>query len=189
MSDKEIPYAGFEALVGGCAEPMALMDESGRVVLGNPAWRDLWSGADGPKTEVADLARALAAGDDRRAATRFRADTTDRAPRWLSVSLSKVDPSQPLLLAHAEEITGQVLTQRKLDMASMVIEETNRVGVVMDRRGRAVFVNRAFTDIFGHAREAVLGRNPMDLVSGPCTDRSQCARTRARAEKTGRASG
>lgn len=102
----------------------------------------------------------------------------DGLRRWVALSLSRCGA---VYVGVAREISAEVARREELHLLSLVAAETDRAVVVTDDRCRVVYVNRAFSDRFGYAREAAVGRSPIRLLAGPHTDPVALERIRGRA--------
>ncbi|WP_445678612.1 EAL domain-containing protein [Radicibacter daui] len=63
-----------------------------------------------------------------------------------------------------EDLQPAVPFSTEQELLSYVADQTDRVIVVSDPAGRALYVNRAFTTLFGYGQGDVLGRAAPDLV-------------------------
>ncbi|MDB2407434.1 PAS domain S-box protein [Jannaschia sp.] len=83
------------------------------------------------------------------------------------------------VLKFATDITSQVMGRDRLQLLSMVTDQTANSVVIADERGRIEYVNQGFTDLTGYILEEVRGRKPGDILQGPGTDGDTVARIRA----------
>lgn len=58
----------------------------------------------------------------------------------------------------------------ELRLLSLAINETDKAVLVLDEDRRIVYLNRAFTVLFGYSAEEVRGRRPTEFLAGPSTD-------------------
>jgi diguanylate cyclase (GGDEF)-like protein/PAS domain S-box-containing protein len=180
-------FSAWQAIIRQCADAMALFDQTGEIGFANEAWDGLWTVSPGAAPFVAALHPefpAILARLDAGAANvsvRLRLGAPEDAPRWLNLSVSRIDDGATVrFLAVAADSTDHELLSRQMKLARLVMDATARVGIVTDRAGAAVFVNASFERLFGYRREDVIGRKPIDLLSGVGTDPRQCGRVRRR---------
>lgn len=176
------PLAVLEQLI----EPAFVVDERRRVHCFNPAAQRLWRRQRdqvlGRRLETL-FARApgsgpMAPADLAGARHELLAECGDGTRRWVSLSLSRCGATY---VGVARDIGEEMARREELGLLSLVAEETDRSVLVTDDRCRVVYVNRAFVERFGHAREAVVGRCPIRLLAGPHTDSVALQRIRGRA--------
>jgi diguanylate cyclase (GGDEF)-like protein/PAS domain S-box-containing protein len=79
-----------------------------------------------------------------------------------SISFDHVSLSYAMI----RDISARKAAERNLLTAAQVFENSRDAIVIMDRGGRVVAVNEAFSRIFGYARADVLGRDPPGLREG-----------------------
>lgn len=70
----------------------------------------------------------------------------------------------------------------ELRFLSLAINETDRAVLVLDDDRRIVYINRAFTEMFGYAASEVTGLRPTDFLSGTNTDSASLQRIREKAQ-------
>lgn len=66
-------------------------------------------------------------------------------------------------------------------LLSLAINETDRAIIVLDEDRRIVYINRAFTEIFGYTGDEAFGRRPTELLAGKNTDTDTLQRIREKA--------
>ncbi|MFO1114107.1 MAG: EAL domain-containing protein [Beijerinckiaceae bacterium] len=184
-SNKPDPEAA--GLLAQCVGPAALLDAQGRILAHNDEWSTLWSASKARESATVgpdDLFGALAArGDEDQPSIQLRLDAADGAPRWFDFTLFRLPDDASRFIAMATDVTARTLLEREVKLARMVIGQIRHVGIVCDRKGAAIFCSEAFEKTFGYRADELLGRKPMDLLSGLHTDHGQCARVRKRMEK------
>jgi diguanylate cyclase (GGDEF)-like protein/PAS domain S-box-containing protein len=97
----------------------------------------------------------------------------------LSLSRGEVD-GQSRYIAFVRDITGEVDQRERLALLTLVADETNRAVVLTDRKLRVVYINAAFTALFGYSFEEAKGRQADELLAGRHTDRKALTRLRRR---------
>ena len=95
----------------------------------------------------------------------------------LSVSHVEVG-GQVRTIAFVRDITTELERREKLALLTAVADRTNRVVVVTDRELRIIYINAAFTGLFGYSFEEARGRRADELLVGRDTDRRSLARLR-----------
>ncbi len=81
-------------------------------------------------------------------------------------------------------ITQHVRPEEELRLLSLAIDGTDRAIMVLDEDRRIVYVNRAFTDIFGYHLDEIIGQRPTNLLAGKNTDPVTIERIRRRAQSS-----
>jgi diguanylate cyclase (GGDEF)-like protein/PAS domain S-box-containing protein len=95
-----------------------------------------------------------------------------------ALSLSRVEGSETRYLVLVRDVTLEVERRERLALLSMVADKTNRVVIVTDRATRIIYVNAAFTAMFGYALAEAKGRRAGQLLAGRHTDGATLARLR-----------
>ena len=187
-----------ETLLSQCAAGAAMLDAAGAFVFVNEAWERLWGvsrdrmiGSSAVHLHhdfhatLVGLSEADGAAQ-RHVCVEMRIDPG--GPRWLSVSLSRVcDKDGARYLAIATDTTEHALLRRQMRMVALMVDESRRMSLVVDGDGRLGYVNHAFSSHFGFSREQAVGREPLELLAGPCTDLRRCAQMRRRLQAGGAA--
>ncbi len=70
------------------------------------------------------------------------------------------------VVGSGRDVTQQKVTEEKLRLASMVLENSSEAMLIADAAGLIVEVNPAFTQMTGYSAEEVIGKNPKLLRSG-----------------------
>ena len=73
-------------------------------------------------------------------------------------------------LAMMTDITGKKLADDELKKLSMVAKETINGVVIRDKDQNVLWVNNAFTKMFGYELDEVIGKNLLQFLPGPETD-------------------
>lgn len=132
------------------------------------------------------LKAALPAGTTVTGRREFRIAGKDRDDFWGAFSISRVElGSQVAYIAFVRDVTEDVERRDKSALMALVAEKTDRVVMVMDRSQQIVYVNKAFTDLFGYSLEEALGQHPGKLLTGAYTDSDALARFHAQIEAEG----
>ena len=93
----------------------------------------------------------------------YKLRTTDEC-REFNVSYVYIAPD--LIMVHAEDMTEMKNDKQELKKLSSAVEQTADTVVITDHNGLVEYVNRAFVDTTGYAREEILGQTPRILKSG-----------------------
>jgi PAS domain S-box-containing protein len=94
-----------------------------------------------------------------------------------TLSLSQVEAGgQRRTIAYVRDITAEADRRARLALLSEVADRTNRAVVVTDPDRRIVYINAAFTGMFGYTPEEATGRQPRELLVGRHTDPGTLAR-------------
>ncbi|MDP1584752.1 MAG: EAL domain-containing protein [Bradyrhizobium sp.] len=81
-------------------------------------------------------------------------------------------------IAFVRDITTEVERRERVALLNAVADRTNRAVVVTDHELRIVYINAAFTGLFGYSLEEAQGRRANELIVGRHTDRRTLARLR-----------
>ena len=73
---------------------------------------------------------------------------------------------RPIIIHIVRDVTERKRSQKRLQLAATVFENTSEGIMITDRNGRIQSTNPAFTAITGFAADEVLGQNPRILQSG-----------------------
>lgn len=164
-----------------------ITDETGTIIFFNAAAERLWGYG---RDEV--LGRPIGClvpkGDGNPAdlvvgaSRELRIRRKDGATRWGAVSLSRVAAhGRTILLGFVRDVTEEVARREELYLLSLVANETDRIVIVTGGDRRIVYVNRAFTEMFGYELAEVRGRWPIELLAGRRTDPKVLQHLRRRA--------
>ena len=90
---------------------------------------------------------------------------------WLQIQpLYNVDGEVKQYFAVQTDITEKKLAADELKKLSMVAKETINGVVIRDIHHNIIWVNNAFTKLYGYELAEVIGKNPNDFLHGPETD-------------------
>ncbi|MFG1478669.1 EAL domain-containing protein [Xanthobacter sp. V4C-4] len=94
-------------------------------------------------------------------------ERADGAQAWgqLALSHAKLD-GKSFYAAFVRDITADVRRREQMRILSLVAETTGRVVMVMNGQSQAVYINHAFTEIFGYATAEMVGQRPFDVLAG-----------------------
>ena len=73
---------------------------------------------------------------------------------------------RPIIVHFVRDVTERKRSEKRLQLAATVFENTSEGIMITDRNGRILSTNPAFTAITGFAADEVLGQNPRILQSG-----------------------
>ena len=79
-------------------------------------------------------------------------------------------------IALVRDITPDLELRERLALHVMIADGTNRAVIIVDRSMKVVYVNATFVGMFGHCIERAEGRQIVELLAGPHTDRSMLRR-------------
>ncbi|MDO9560010.1 MAG: EAL domain-containing protein, partial [Bradyrhizobium sp.] len=141
-----------------------------RLGLGELAQHDI--AAPGPVRVSGDHAIA-APGSEIRIARK------DGSRLHAELSLSYVEiGGQARTVAFVRDITTEIERRERAALLHAVADRTNRAVVVTDHELRIIYINAAFTALFGYSLEEALGRRANELMVGRHTDRRTLTRLR-----------
>ncbi len=119
--------------------------------------------------DLADLMRGHDLDTMRRGAATTSVDTVDIAgtTRWLdSVRFPIFDNTGVVrsICTESTDITERRKSEEQLRLAAKVFEHAGEAITILDKRGRLLSVNRAFTRITGYRYEDVIGKDVLKLI-------------------------
>ncbi|HEY4251607.1 MAG TPA: EAL domain-containing protein [Roseomonas sp.] len=163
-------------------DAVVIIDEAGRVIFFNAAAERLW-GRDRDGILGQDAAQLhLLPVDAADGSRELRIIRQDDSVRWGAVSLSRAAAGgRTIHVGFIRDVTGEVARREELYLLSLVANETDRVVIVTGADRRIVYVNRAFTEMFGYALAEVRGQLPTELLAGKRTDPKVLGHLRRRA--------
>lgn len=101
----------------------------------------------------------------------FRISRKDGSEAWGAFSISRVDyGGKTLYISFVRDVTDEVRRRDKNALMALVAEKTDRAVMVSDRDMHIIYVNKAFTDLFGYSLDEAIGRHPQHLLTGEYTD-------------------
>ncbi len=96
-----------------------------------------------------------------------------------ALSLSRVEVGgRERTIAFVRDITAEVERRERAALLHAVADRTNRAVVVTDPELRIIYINAAFTALFGYSLEEAQGRRVNELMVGRHTDRRTLAKLR-----------
>jgi len=183
--------AGLDrATIDALAASLCVIDETGRIIAANRAWREFAAANGADPEQVSDRANYLAvcdavrescdsareAGDGIRAVLRgelgeFRLEYPCHAPdceRWFAMRATRRSlPGGPGAVIIHTDVTERRVASAALraerDFVATVLETTSALIVVFDPDGRVMRFNRACEEASGYLSEEVEGRNVWEL--------------------------
>ena len=111
----------------------------------------------------------------------FERRSRDGATVWVrGVYHPVLDPAGRVTgaLASGFDITAEVADRGRIELLSLVTNESDNSVVITDGRGRIEYVNSGFTRLTGYPAEEVMGRKPGSFLQGKQTDRATVERVR-----------
>lgn len=126
---------------------------------------------------VIALKAALPANAPVKGRREFRISRKGDSEAWGAFSISRVDyGGKTLYISFVRDVTDEVRRREKNALMALVAEKTDRVVMVTDRDLHIIYVNKAFTDLFGYSLAEAIGRHPQHLLTGEYTDSDTLAR-------------
>lgn len=96
---------------------------------------------------------------------------------WGNLSLSKIElANKTLYTAFVKDITEQKKQQERIELLSLLADETENSVVICDKLGQIEYVNPGFSQLTGYTFEEVLGKKPGSLLQGKHTDQQTVKR-------------
>ncbi len=106
-----------------------------------------------------------------------RIERKDGTEIWGSLSMSRVIvDGEVTYMGFVRDISEEMQRAERVAMLSLVVDKTNRAIFIADQSKRIVYVNNAFTEIFGFSPEEAVGLTPSELLDGKYTDRDVLSR-------------
>ncbi|MEO8412412.1 MAG: PAS domain S-box protein [Ginsengibacter sp.] len=92
--------------------------------------------------------------------------------RWIERTMTNLmdDPAVKGIVANSRDVTEKKIAEDELTKLSMVAKETSNGVIISDYDQNILWVNNAFTKMFGYTLDEVKGINLMELIRGPDTD-------------------
>ena len=159
-----------------CVDAAVLIDSAGVVRVFNAGAQNLFGleRGDALGRPASDIHPALAAPAEGEAAggdQEIRIVRPDGEKRFGLLSLSTVTSAAgDCRLAMLKDATEAANTRMKLKLYVAIADATQRVVVVTDMSDRILFVNKAFTRLFGHTEAEAIGQSPARILAGRYTD-------------------
>ncbi|GCE78737.1 EAL domain-containing protein [Komagataeibacter oboediens] len=90
---------------------------------------------------------------------------------WANLSLSRIAVDGKIgYMVLIRDISQEVDDREKIRLLSLVVRETDRGVAILDPEFRIIYVNRAFSDMFGFGPERVTGHGLSVILAGDTTD-------------------
>lgn len=160
---------------------VVLVDEADTVLFFNAAAELLWGhgraevlGRDVRRLVPDGLEQAVAGADGSvqspvaGAAAEVSLLRRDGSRFWGLLALSRIEVGAAThRLVFVRDVSCEVATREEHHLLLAAADHTDRVIMVLDRDREIVYVNRAFTDLFGHTPQQAIGRVPTELLHSP----------------------
>lgn len=106
----------------------------------------------------------------------------DGSMRWGKLSLSRVSlgSGSTIYTAFVQDVTDEVETRARIQMLSLVANETDNSVIITDAEGLIEYVNPGFQRMTGYSFEEVQGKKPGQVLQGKLTDYSTVERIKAK---------
>lgn len=119
----------------------------------------------------------------------FRIARKDGTEAWGAFSISRIEYLGGMLqICFVRDVTEDVQRRAQDALMALVAEKTDRMVMILDPQQRILYVNAAFSALFGYSLQEATGRPPSELLAGPYTDREALARLEAQVDAEGHAS-
>ncbi|MES2032304.1 MAG: EAL domain-containing protein [Pseudomonadota bacterium] len=116
----------------------------------------------------------------------FRISRKDGSETWGAFSITRVDyAGKTLYISFIRDVTDDVRLREQNALMALVAEKTDRVVMVSKRDMTIVYVNNAFTELFGYTLAEAMGKHPRDLLTGEYTDNEALQRFQAQIDAEG----
>lgn len=166
-------------------DAVVMLDSEGKVCLFNRAAEMLWGISRNCVCgrTASDLVAPLlaAAGENaiagEAACATLRRTNGDEVTVSLSVS-DVTEGGETLRLYILRDVTNRAQLDEAFRLRSLAIDATDRAVFVLDHDRRFVYVNRAFTAMFGYNLEDVRGKRPTSVLASERTDPATMQRLR-----------
>ncbi len=97
-------------------------------------------------------------------------ERADGTHAWGQLALSRADmDGKVFYTAFVREITDDVRRREQMRILSLIAETTGRAVMVMSGHCEAVYINQAFSEMFGYTPAELLGKSPFSLLSNDDT--------------------
>jgi diguanylate cyclase (GGDEF)-like protein/PAS domain S-box-containing protein len=116
----------------------------------------------------------------------FKITRKDGSEAWGSFAISRVAyHGKVVFICFIRDVTDEVARREQNAMLALVAEKTDRAVIVADRNHRLLYINHAFSELFGYSPDEALGRQAPELLAGDYTDRDELARLIAQLDAEG----
>jgi methyl-accepting chemotaxis protein len=103
----------------------------------------------------------------------------DGSMLWGKLSLSKVRLDGSIIYtAFVQDVTEEVANRERVQMLSLVADETDNSVIITDANGFIEYVNPGFERMTGFSADEALGKKPGKILQGKLTDPQSVARIR-----------
>jgi diguanylate cyclase (GGDEF)-like protein/PAS domain S-box-containing protein len=170
-------------------DAVVIVDDAHRIAYFNPAAESLWKlpAADVLGCDAAVLTlNCLQPG----ATVAFREEISlvrrdgSRIRAMVSVSSSAVGGAT-YHIVFARDVTVDADRRARIGLLHAVSDQTNRAVIITDVEQNIVYVNSAFTALFGYSSDEAEGRRASELIAGRYTDRRAVAKWVGRLKRGG----
>ena len=93
----------------------------------------------------------------------------------IALSAVKIDGADHYIV-FARDVTGEAERRVRIKLLHAVSDQTNRAVIISDTKQNIVYVNSAFTALFGYTNAEAEGRRADELIAGRLTDRKAIAK-------------
>ncbi|WP_026311681.1 EAL domain-containing protein [Bradyrhizobium huanghuaihaiense] len=159
---------------------IVILDEAHRITHFNPAAERIWNlaatevlGRDAAVLSLGCL-EAGATEDLREEISLVRRDGS-RIKAQVAMSSTTVGGA-PHRIVFARDVTLDAERRVRIGLLHAVSDQTNRAVIITDVEQNIVYVNSAFTALFGYTSEEAEGRRAGELIAGCHTDRNAVAK-------------
>jgi diguanylate cyclase (GGDEF)-like protein/PAS domain S-box-containing protein len=116
----------------------------------------------------------------------FRIVRKDGSEAWGAFSISRVEYAGRIVyISFVRDVSEDVRQRAQSALMALVAEKTDRVVMVTDRALHVIYVNNAFTDLFGYSLAEAMGQSPRQLLTGKYTDNEALDRFQAKIDASG----
>jgi len=93
--------------------------------------------------------------------------------RWIESSITNLldDPSVCGIVINSRDVTEKKLANDEIEKLSLIAKETINGVVISDQNDTIVWINEAFTKMYGYTLEEVIGKHPRNFLQGPETSK------------------
>ncbi|UUO25211.1 EAL domain-containing protein [Colwellia sp. M166] len=90
----------------------------------------------------------------------------DGSQKWGAMSISKVySDGKILYTAFIKDVTQAVLNRKRLELLSLVTDQTDNAIIIVDGSWNTAYINQGFTSLFGYNESEVLGISPISVIA------------------------
>jgi len=175
----------FRSLVQNSTDLLAILDVQGNYIYVSPTSQNILGFA--PEYLIGKNAFSFIHADDLEKTKETLAMTHDmnyvKAPlfrfrhangdwRWIESIITNMigNPAVNGIVVNSRDVTEKKIADDEIEKLSMIAKETINGVMIRDKQNNILWVNDAFTKMYGYTIEEVKGKNPKDFLSGPDTD-------------------